>query len=190
MSTSSLSLRAGEVTALLHLAALDARIRQAERVELEIVRQLNEHRVGMETLARFIEDDRSRLVTMLGDASGRARIERAIDARHQDIGRLAEALELDRRRAEPALDRLHQTLKVAQTERERLLQGLDRPLLARYESLVERGTLAFIVPVRDGRCAGCSLVLSAALLDSVQRPDVIGACPRCERLLYGRRMDT
>jgi predicted nucleic acid-binding Zn-ribbon protein len=186
-----LRLRTGELAALLQLAALDARIRQAERTSLELARHLNEHRVGLETLTRSLARDRDQLASA-GRGGGdqeRARLERSIADREREMARLAEVLDLSRRRGEPALERVRQSIRAAGAERERILRQLDGALAARYEGLVQRGTHAFIVPVRDGCCGGCALPLPPMMTDALQSPAVTATCPRCERMLYGRGLD-
>ncbi len=186
-----MKMRDGELAALLQLAALEARIRQAERTGLEIVRQLNQHRVGLETLTRFLGDDHAQLaLARLGRRDQeRARLERSIADREKETARLAEVLDLDRRRGEPALERVRESIRAARAEREQILRRLDGALVARYEGLTQRGTHSFIVPVRDGCCGGCALRLPPALTDVLQRPEVTATCPRCERMLYGRGLD-
>src|SRR5262249_12492177 len=161
-----------------------ARVRQTERTDLEIVRRVNEHRVGIETLTRFIQDDRARLAELpYRKKDERARLEWGIEIRQRQIDLLVEALDLDRRRAEPALERVRETARAAHSEREQILRSLDRTLVQRYERLIERGTLSFIVPMRDGCCGGCAAQLSSASIESLRQCDRLVICPRCERML-------
>jgi predicted nucleic acid-binding Zn-ribbon protein len=189
MTTRSLITRSGETAALLQLAALDARIRQADRTSLEIARQVNKHRLGIETLTRFLDGDRARLAQLGLRDERRSRIERAIEARQGEIARLAEELDVDRRRAEPTLERVRETIRAARDEREKILQLLDGALVAHYQSLIHRGELSFIVMVRDGCCAGCAFRFPPALMEELQRLEAIVTCPRCERMVYGRGLD-
>jgi hypothetical protein len=184
-------LRPGALAALLELAVLDARIRQAERSGLEIVRQLNEHRVGLETVTRLIDDERYQLAVTRHGARDeeRARLERSIADREKHAGRLAEVLDLNRRRGEPALERLRENIRAVRAEREQILRRLDRALVAGYEDLARRGMHSFIVPVRDGCCGGCALPLPPPLTEALLGPDVTASCPRCERMVYGRGLD-
>jgi predicted nucleic acid-binding Zn-ribbon protein len=181
--------RAGELPALLQLLVLDARIRQAEGTSLDIVRQLNEHRLGIQSVTRFGNKERAQLAGMARDDRDRARIERLVRDREQQVVRLAEILDQDLRRSEPALERMREAIRVSRNEREAILRKLDCALVARYEELLERGVHTFIVFVGDGSCGGCGLRLPSSLMDVVRRPDTIASCPRCDRMLYGRGLD-
>jgi predicted nucleic acid-binding Zn-ribbon protein len=182
----SLVTRTGDLASLLQLVALDARIRQAERTELDIVRRVNEHRLGIETLTRFIEDDRARLGKLGERDGGRARLEWLIETRQRQITGLTGALEVDLRCAEPALERVRETARAAHSERDQILRSLDRALVERYEMLMRQGTLSFIVPAKDGCCGGCAARLSPASAENLQQRDTLVICARCGRMLYGR----
>jgi predicted nucleic acid-binding Zn-ribbon protein len=189
MASSSWTTRDGELAALLQLAQIDARLRQAEQSSLDIARQLNQQRLGIETLSRFVSNDRDELARHERRDEEAARLERFIHAREKQLAQLSELFGADRLRAEPLLERVRATADAARAEREQLLRRLDRPLISRYEELQQRGATPFIVPMRDGCCAGCAAALATALVDVLRRPKVVAPCPRCERILYGRGLD-
>jgi hypothetical protein len=188
-ASSSWTTRRGELATLLQLAQLDTRIRQAERSVLEIARQLNEHRFEIETLGQFVHNDRVQLTKRERCDEQSVRLEQFIDTREKQIAQMSERFDADRRRVELPLERAREIIRAARAERGKLLPLLARPLVAHYESLAQRGATPFIVPVRGRRCGGCALPLSRALVDVLQRPDVIAPCPRCGRILYGRGLD-
>jgi predicted nucleic acid-binding Zn-ribbon protein len=97
------------------------------------------------------------------------------------------ALDAHMRQAGANSDGAHRsTVADAQSERERILGSVEPHLVQRYQALIERSRLAFIVPVRDGRCTGCIQRLPSALIEALRRPDALAICPRCERMLYAR----
>jgi predicted nucleic acid-binding Zn-ribbon protein len=107
----------------------------------------------------------------------------------RQLGHLVDAVDADRRSAEATVDRVRATIRDATATRETILDRLDSTLSERYRWLIEQGTQGFIVPVRDGRCAGCAAKLSASLIDGLSEPDTLGICSRCQRMLYGRGRD-
>jgi predicted nucleic acid-binding Zn-ribbon protein len=177
--------RTGELAALLQLAALDAQIRQAERTESEVVHHLNGYRVGIAMLARYIDENRARLASS-ERGEQRLRLAEVIQTKEREVASAAQTLDEDRRRAEPVLERVRKFVGDARSKREGILRTIDPGLAARYHGLMQRGRLAFIVPVRDDRCSGCLERIPGEAIDRLKQPGAMAVCPRCERMLYGR----
>lgn len=61
---------------------------------------------------------------------------------------------------------------------------VETRLLAQYDRVrTARGGLG-IVPVADGRCKGCNIVLPPQLFNEVRKANSIFICPSCHRILF------
>ena len=90
---------------------------------------------------------------------------------------------------------LKETLDARLDEAEKKLANLDRkrkkackvvppPILGRYEFIRERMENPVIVPVIDGVCKGCNIMIPPQAYNDLQKGKQILSCPNCQRLIY------
>ena len=64
-----------------------------------------------------------------------------------------------------------------------LRSSLDAALLRRYET-ISRKYRRPLAPVRRGTCYGCFTRIPTGRFEEERRPDDLGTCPNCGRLVY------
>ncbi len=75
-------------------------------------------------------------------------------------------------------------LKALNEARKEFTQKLRSSVLRKYELIKKRRQGLAIVPVRDGCCTGCNMMLRPQLYNSVQKVQTLETCPGCQRILY------
>ena len=95
---------------------------------------------------------------------------------------------------------LKETLDVRLAEAEKKLASLDRkrkkackvvppPILGRYEFIRERMENPVIVPVTNGVCHGCNIMIPPQAYNDLQKGKQILSCPNCQRLVYWQQYE-
>lgn len=103
--------------------------------------------------------------------------QQTLRGRQETVGR--EATEIRKKMA--ALD---ERLAALNAQREQAMQGCDRALLNRYETIRKKRGLA-LVPVIAGSCRGCHMSLPPQLYNQLRSGQAsIESCPSCHRLIY------
>lgn len=100
-----------------------------------------------------------------------------IEATAKDVRALLELAELDRG-ANPVGS------KARAQARETAARRVPRPLLDRYELLLEVGRSPVCVAIERGACSGCHVRLPTMVADKARRSAAVHTCPHCRRLLY------
>jgi predicted nucleic acid-binding Zn-ribbon protein len=162
---------------------LDVQIRKYEK-------QLDEGLVSfkeMEALREMVQHSRQRMEELEDEA---LELFDRVEAEEATLEKRAATYEKWKRRIEEELAELRREMEAqrakleeAQGERRRLAQGVEPALLEHYERLL-RDYENPVVPVRGGRCAGCSLQLSEITLERVREGREIVTCESCMRILY------
>jgi predicted nucleic acid-binding Zn-ribbon protein len=75
-------------------------------------------------------------------------------------------------------------LELCRSRREASRQRVLRPLLERYEILIEAGRRPPIVAIERGACSGCHIRLPTMLESRARRSPAVHTCPSCRRMLY------
>ncbi|WP_147818968.1 zinc ribbon domain-containing protein [Salidesulfovibrio onnuriiensis] len=87
------------------------------------------------------------------------------------------------------------TLDERVAEAEKALEGLNKkrdkackvvppPILGRYEFIRSRLENPVIVPVEEGVCCGCNIMIPPQKYIDLQKGQQILSCPNCQRLIY------
>jgi len=80
---------------------------------------------------------------------------------------------------------LRTELQAAQAEVAKAREPVAEPLLRAYDRLVhERVSLPVCVPIRDGKCGGCHMKVSAQVEADARKGEKITACETCRRMVY------
>ena len=74
-------------------------------------------------------------------------------------------------------------LKDLNKKREEVIKHIDKPLLDKYNALYQRYSDP-VSKVDNGICTGCSVKISASLLDVFKRDNCLCYCDYCGRILY------
>jgi uncharacterized protein len=74
-------------------------------------------------------------------------------------------------------------LAALNAEREKIVQGIDRDYLKKYE-LVRKARGNALVEVHNGSCGGCHMSIPAQLAITVLKQAEMVTCPNCLRMLY------
>lgn len=96
-----------------------------------------------------------------------------IAAENTQLGRLA-----DREK------QVRADLEVAQAEVDQARQAVPGSLLARYDLLARTVGLPVVVPLRDHKCGGCHLKVSAGVDSEARKGTEIVACDNCARIVF------
>ncbi len=81
------------------------------------------------------------------------------------------------------IEQHRQKIEQEQAKREQLVTEVEPALLEHYQRLLADYEDP-IVPVRDGRCTGCTLQISEITLERVREGREITTCESCGRILY------
>lgn len=80
--------------------------------------------------------------------------------------------------------KLDEQLSLLSKDRSEFTAKVDRRILSIYDRVrVARGGFGF-VPIANGRCKGCNMMVPPQLHNEVQRGTKLHACPSCHRLLF------
>jgi predicted nucleic acid-binding Zn-ribbon protein len=75
-------------------------------------------------------------------------------------------------------------VKGLEDKRKIITTTIDKPLLSRYEHLLNNRQGVALVPLEDFRCGGCFMNLPAEILNKVKQYHEIIDCEFCARMLY------
>jgi uncharacterized protein len=93
-------------------------------------------------------------------------------------------VEKERKELQKEMESVDGTVKELKHERQRMLKGVGKDLIAKYDMLLEkRGGLA-VVNVRNGVCLGCFMNIPPQLFIEVMRNVRLVTCPSCNRIFY------
>lgn len=79
-------------------------------------------------------------------------------------------------------------LEAYRSRREGMRKRVSRPLLLRYQVLLEAGRRPPIVAIEAGACSGCHLRLPTMVEFRSRHRAVVFACPQCRRLIYAPQL--
>jgi uncharacterized protein len=98
--------------------------------------------------------------------------------------KLQKKFEVDKKFIEQKLEELNKESDALEQKRQRLMTGIDRELLSRYEFLKVRKRGYAIGPVVGGVCQLCHLNIPPQNFYELIRSNSLMSCPNCNRLIY------
>ncbi len=101
-----------------------------------------------------------------------------------EISRLENELAEMKENLENNLVKSKERLKKLDSEREKAIQDIPKPILSRYEFIRSRLNNPVIVPVRHGICTGCHISIPPQVFIELQKGEQIISCPNCQRLIF------
>ncbi len=111
-------------------------------------------------------------------------LEKAVEARREALAARQGTAEREIADLKAELARVDSQVAVEAAERNRLVEGVDRDLLRRYDQIRSRRQGLAVVEARGGACSGCRMAIPPQIYIEVQRNGEIVACPNCQRILY------
>lgn len=75
------------------------------------------------------------------------------------------------------------------TEKSGSVGGIDKPVLAKYEKLLEQRKMLAVAPIEGERCTACNVRLRPAVIQIIRRNTEIMSCDSCQRILYAAEPD-
>jgi predicted nucleic acid-binding Zn-ribbon protein len=85
------------------------------------------------------------------------------------------------------LDEANKRLDGLVRKRKKACKVVPPPILGRYEFIRERMENPVIVPVTEGVCHGCHIMIPPQIFNDLQKGQQILSCPNCQRLIYWQR---
>ncbi|MGE0823165.1 MAG: zinc ribbon domain-containing protein [Candidatus Binatia bacterium] len=147
----------------------------AVRREIELMKEENEK----------LEEEGIQLLEQIEGEKGR------LDASQAQIEELKEQISREATSIEEEVASLEAEVKEERREREKLTQGIDVDLCARYERIfAKRGGVA-VVEIRADTCQGCYMRIPPQMSNQIrssfqQNAGTLFHCPHCGRILHWR----
>lgn len=111
-------------------------------------------------------------------------LKRSVDARREALAARRTTAEREIGELKAELDRVESQVAVEAAERDRLVEGIDRDLLRRYDQIRSRRQGLAVVEARGGACSGCRMAIPPQIYNEVQRNGELVSCPNCQRILF------
>lgn len=114
-------------------------------------------------------------------------LRKSVETRREALAARRVAAEAEIAELKAELAKVESQVAVEVAERDRLVEGIDRNLLRRYDQIRSRRQGLAVVEARGGACSGCRMAIPPQIYNDVQRNGEIVACPNCQRILYFTR---
>jgi predicted nucleic acid-binding Zn-ribbon protein len=79
--------------------------------------------------------------------------------------------------------------KLLEKDEQRVSPGLDEEILFKFERIIRSKAGLGIVPIKNGICTGCHMILTAQFSNDVRGGTSIMFCPNCSRILFFQESD-
>lgn len=135
----------------------------------------------MEKMNRTREEERANLLADLSDLEGRK------DALQQDIDALGETISAQQSTLDQELAEKRARIEVLEKEKKKASEAVPAPILTRYNFIRDRIPNPVIVPVSEGVCKGCHVVIPPQAFIDLQKGEQILSCPNCLRIIFWER---
>jgi predicted nucleic acid-binding Zn-ribbon protein len=135
----------------------------------------------LEKMNRTREEERDNLLADLEDLEGRKA------ALQTDIDSLGDNIAAQQATLDQELGAKKKRLLVLGKEKSKASDAVPAPILSRYNFIRERIPNPVIVPVSEGVCQGCHVVIPPQTYIELQKGEQILSCPNCMRIIYWER---
>ena len=136
---------------------------------------------NMEKQNRTREEERANLVADLSDLEGRK------ETLQKDIDALGETIAAQQSTLDQELAEKRARLEVLDKEKKKASEAVPAPILTRYNFIRSRIPNPVIVPVSEGVCRGCNVVIPPQAFIDLQKGEQILSCPNCLRIIFWER---
>jgi hypothetical protein len=135
----------------------------------------------LEKMNRMREEERANLLADLSDLEGRK------EALQKDIDDLEKTISAQQSTLDQELAEKRARLEVLDKEKKKASEAVPAPILTRYNFIRDRIPNPVIVPVGEGICKGCHIVIPPQTYIDLQKGEQILSCPNCLRIIYWER---
>jgi hypothetical protein len=140
--------------------ALDKEIRDATEREQQLRKELQKEDKVLEEMSEELE-----------------REENMIKEQEKELQEEQEKIEQDTQSRRDELQKLEK-------EEQELIPGLDEELLFKFERIIRSKEGEGIVPLRNGVCTGCQMILPNQFVNDVRKGDEVLFCPYCSKIVF------
>lgn len=135
----------------------------------------------LEKTNRTREEERANLLADLSDLEGRK------DALQKDINELEATISAQQSTLDQELAEKRARIAVLEKEKKKASEAVPAPILTRYNFIRDRIPNPVIVPVSEGVCKGCHVVIPPQAFIDLQKGEQILSCPNCLRIIFWER---
>jgi predicted nucleic acid-binding Zn-ribbon protein len=135
----------------------------------------------MEKMNRSREEERANLLADLSDLEGRK------EALQNDINELEATITAQQSTLDQELAEKRARIEVLDKDKKKASEAVPAPILARYNFIRDRIPNPVIVPVSEGVCLGCHVVIPPQAFIDLQKGEQILSCPNCLRIIFWER---
>jgi len=135
----------------------------------------------MEKMNRMREEERSNLLADLNDLDGRK------ESLQKDIDALSESIAAQQSTLDQEMAEKRARLDILDKEKRKASEAVPAPILTRYNFIRDRIPNPVIVPVSEGVCKGCNVVIPPQTFIDLQKGEQILSCPNCLRIIFWER---
>lgn len=135
----------------------------------------------LEKMNRMREEERANLLADLSDLDGRK------EALQKDIDGLQEIISAQQSTLDQELAEKRARIAVLAQDKKKASEAVPAPILTRYNFIRDRIPNPVIVPVSEGVCKGCHVVIPPQTYIDLQKGEQILSCPNCLRIIYWER---
>ncbi|MDO9583792.1 MAG: C4-type zinc ribbon domain-containing protein [Desulfomicrobium sp.] len=135
----------------------------------------------MEKMNRNREEERANLLADLSDLEGRK------DALQNDINELEAIITAQQSTLDQELAEKRARIQILDKDKKKASEAVPAPILTRYNFIRSRIPTPVIVPVSEGVCKGCHVVIPPQAFIDLQKGEQILSCPNCLRIIFWER---
>ena len=100
------------------------------------------------------------------------------------IKKQEEEVKSEQSRIKHEIKEKNKVLQKLEKEEGKIIPGLDEAILFKFERIIRSKSGLGIVPVIEGVCTGCFMILPPQYVNDVRTSSSIMFCPECSRILY------
>jgi predicted nucleic acid-binding Zn-ribbon protein len=112
------------------------------------------------------------------------RLNQGVEIKENDLSRLRDELETEKKAVNKELDRLQEQLADIEKGREGLMETIDPNLLGKYQQIKRMSGGIAVSLVNHATCGACHLGIPPQMYNELQRQDTLQFCPHCQRIIY------
>lgn len=133
---------------------------------------------GLEKLNRMREEERVAVAEEL------ARQKEAKELLQEELGTARVDFDAKKATLDERVQQAEKRLEALDRKRKKAGKVVPAPILGRYEFIRSRLSHPVIVPVTEGICSGCNIMIPPQIYNELQKGKQILSCPNCQRLIY------
>ncbi|MEM9424301.1 MAG: C4-type zinc ribbon domain-containing protein, partial [Spirochaetota bacterium] len=87
-------------------------------------------------------------------------------------------------RIEGLLEKKRGEIAVLEAEEQKIIPNMDEEMLYKFDRILRNKGGKGIVPISQGICSGCFMILPRQFMNDVRSSDDVHFCPYCSRILF------